>query len=152
MKKLKVSVKWGKQQLGEPSYQQYEVIWLRETTLRQLLVHIVNMVDGNLSLDSAEVITLHVVDITSSGGKRKRILGRTCATDLLDDVVYAMTMNDCSSREFIFEVQAACSVGPREVVNVFNVLLAKQSILVLLPPHITQNNNADDMLHNDILI
>ena len=59
--KLKVSVKWGKQQIIEPSYQQYEVFWLRETTLRQLLIHIVSKVDAKLSLDIAEVITLHVV-------------------------------------------------------------------------------------------
>ena len=71
---------------------------MRETTLRQLLIHIVNKVDANLSLDIVEIITLHVIEhvdeTTSSEGKRKRAIGRTCATDLLDETVYS-TMHDC---------------------------------------------------------
>ena len=52
-------------------------------------------------LDNAESINVnlveHIDEVASSGGKRKRTLGRTCATDLLDEGV-CETMNDCSTR------------------------------------------------------
>ena len=79
MVKVKVSVTWGKQQLLPPSYMTYDICWLREITLRQLLAHVVETVDPRLSLHNVGSITVHLVEhvdeVTSSGGKRKRTLG-----------------------------------------------------------------------------
>ena len=81
--KIRVADTWGNRQLVEPSYKSYEVTRLRETTLRQLLAHVVGLADERISLNDAEIITLHVVehvdDATSSRGKRKRTLGKTNA-------------------------------------------------------------------------
>jgi hypothetical protein len=109
MIKVKVSVSWGKQELVHPSYKTYDITWLRETALRQLLAHAVQKVNPQLSLIShAETISVyaieHIDEVTSSGGKRKRTLGRTDATDLLDEGTYE-TMNDCSTRDFQFHVK-----------------------------------------------
>jgi len=109
MVKVKVSIR-GKEHIVHPSYKTFDTRWLRETTLRQLLAHVV----GNLSIDAriaiennAEFITFdvveHIDEVSSSGAKRKRTLGRTCATDVLDESVYE-TMNNFSTREFIFVV------------------------------------------------
>ncbi len=37
---IKVAVTWDFMQLVEPSYESYEVAWLREKTMRQLLAHV----------------------------------------------------------------------------------------------------------------
>ena len=107
--KIKVAVTWGNRQLVEPSYKSYDVAWLRETTLRQLLAHVVGLADTRISLNDAETIALHVVehvdDVTSSGGKRKRTLGETSASDLVDGLVYE-TMTDCSLREFVTDIRS----------------------------------------------
>jgi len=157
--KVKVSVIWGKQQLVQPSYMTFDICWLREITLRQLLVHVVEKVDPRLSLIyNAGSITVHVIEhvdeVTSSSGKRKQTLGRTCVTILLDENTY-VTMRDCSSREFYFDVKLIkIPEGHREVVNAFDLLRAAQSLdaIFLPPPRTTRNNTADDCLHNDILI
>ena len=90
-----MAVTLGNRHLVEPSCKSYDVAWLRETTLRQLLAHVVGLADTRISLNDAETITLHVVDhvddATSSGSKRKRTLGKTNATDLVDDLVYETT-------------------------------------------------------------
>ena len=108
-------------------------------------------------MSNAESIKVHVVEhideVTSSGGKRKRTLGRTDASDLLDEGVYE-TMNDCCTREFIYEVKPVeVLLEDREVVNAFSILRAALSldVIVLPPPRTTRNNTADDTLHNDIL-
>ena len=86
--KVKLSVMWGKQQIVHPSYKTYDTRWLRETTLRELLAHVVDKAcsDARMTLDNAELITVdvveHIDEVSSSGGKRKRTLGRACATDL----------------------------------------------------------------------
>ena len=123
MEKINVAITWGNWQLVEPSYKSYDVAWLRETTLRQLLAHVVGLANTRISLNDAETITLYVVehvdDVTSSGGKRKRTLGKTNATDLVDDLVYE-TMTDCSTREFLFHVVPVNVVDiESEVVNAF---------------------------------
>ena len=136
-------VTWGNRQLVEPSYKSYDVAWLRETALRQLLAHVVGLADTRISLNDAETITLYVVehvdDVTSSGGKRKRTLGKTNATDLVDDLVYE-TMTDCSTREFLFHVVPVKVVDiESEVVNAFTALRKAQSAerILLLPPRAT---------------
>ena len=102
MCKVKVVVAWGHQPIGPPSYKTYDISWLRETSLRQLLEHVVNKVNARLySLNNAESIKVHVAEhideVTTSGGKRKRTLSRTDASDLLEEGVYE-TMNDCWTR------------------------------------------------------
>jgi hypothetical protein len=155
--KIKLAVTWGKQQIVHPSYQTYDTRWLREISLRQLLAHVVNKVNPLLySLDNAESIAVslveHIDEVTSSGGKRKRILGRTCATDLLDEGVYEI-MHDCSTREFIFHVSPVeVREGDPEVVNAFSILRNAQTLgTELPPPRVTRDNTADDNLHNDVL-
>jgi hypothetical protein len=138
--KIKVAVTWGNRQLVEPSYKSYEVTWLRETTLRQLLAHVVGLADERISLNDAEIITtLHVIehvdDVTSSRGNRKRTLGKTNAPDLIDELVYE-TITDCSTREFLFHVVPVKVIEVEgEVVNSFTVLRKAQSVnALLLPP------------------
>ena len=123
--KIKVAATWEVRQLVEPSYKSYEVAWLREKSARQLLAHLVGQADERLSLDNAELIMLYIVehvdDVTASGGKRKRTLGKTNATYLLDAVVYT-TIVDCSTKEFMFHVDHVKVVDqPGEVVNVSTV-------------------------------
>jgi hypothetical protein len=108
-------------------------------------------------LNDAETITLYVVehvdDVTSSGGKRKRTLGKTNATDLVDDLVYE-TMTDCSTREFLFHVVPVNVVDiESEVVNAFTVLRKAQSPdgILLPPPRATLDMTADDELYNHVL-
>jgi hypothetical protein len=89
---VKMSVIWGKQNFVQLSYMTFDICWLREITLRQLLAHVVKEVDPRLSLiDNAGSITVHEIEhvdeVTSSGGKRKRTLGRTCATKLLNPII-----------------------------------------------------------------
>jgi hypothetical protein len=48
MIKVKASVTWGKQHLVHPTYMTYDMCWLREITLRQLLAHVVKIVDPRL--------------------------------------------------------------------------------------------------------
>ena len=56
--RLKLSVVWGKRQLIAPSfYNKFSNSWLRETTVRELLVHAVQEADANLSFDDAETIS-----------------------------------------------------------------------------------------------
>ena len=108
------------------------------------------------SLDNAELIDVcrveHIDEATSSGGKRKRILGRTCATDLLDEGVYK-TMHDCNTREFILHASPVeAREGDPKVVNAFSILRAAQTLgTIVPPPRVTKDNTADDNLHNDIL-
>ena len=64
-----------------------------------------------ISLNDAEIVTLHVVehvdDVALSGGKRKRTLGKTNISDLIDELVYE-TITDCSTREFLFHACGSC--------------------------------------------
>ncbi len=81
-----------------------------------------------MPLDNAEFITIdvveHIDEVSSSGGKQKRTLGITCATDLLDESVYE-TMNDYSTREFIFVVKPA--EIPEGLVEVVKQVYGSQS-------------------------
>ena len=155
--KIKFAVTWGKQQIVHPSYQTYDIWWLWEISPRQLLAHVVNKVNTCLySLDNAESINVylveHIDEVTSSGGKRKRTLGRTCATNLLDEGLYE-TMNECSTREFILYV-SPFEVRERdpEVVNAFSILKVAQTLgTIVPPPRVTKDNRNDDNLYNDIL-
>jgi len=151
---------WDKQQIVHHSYKTYDTRWLRETTLWHLLTYVVGnaCTDARMTLDNAKFITIdvveHIDEVSSSGGKRKRILGRTYATNLLDKSVYEI-MNDCSTREFIFVVKPVeIPEGNVEVVNVFTVLKAAQcrTTIVISPPRNTLDNTVDDILHNDILL
>ncbi len=137
-----------------------DIYWLREKTLRQLLAYVVEKVDPCLSLiDNAGSITVHIIEhvdeVTSSNGKQKRTLGRTFATRLRDENTHE-TMTNCSTREFYFDVKLIeIHEGHREIVNAFDLLRAAQSLIdaIVLPlPRTTRNNNADDCLHNDVLI
>ena len=106
-----------------------------------MLARVVNKVNARLySLDNAKSINViylveHNDEVTSSGGKRKRTLGRTCVSDSLDEGVYE-TMNDCSTREFIF--------------NVSHVEVREGGTTVP-PPRVTKDNTAGDNLHNGLL-
>ena len=66
------------------------------------------------------------------------------------------TMNDCSTREFIFVVKPfEIPEGHVEVVNAFTVLRAAQCHtggIMIPPPRNTLDNTCDDILHNDILL
>ena len=127
MCKIKVAVTWGKKEIVHPSYQTYYICWLRDISPRQLLVHVVNKVNARLySSDNAESINVylveHIAEVKSSGGERKQTLGRTCASDLLDEGVYE-TMDDCITREFIFNVSLVeVREGGPEVVDAFSIL------------------------------
>ena len=111
--KLKLSVTWGSRQLIPPSFYSFENSWLRNTSVRELLSHVVHEADANLScpvLGDAETITVKVVEysdeISSSGGKRKRRKDSSDATRLLDDTTYEV-MEDVPTREFHFVVVEA---------------------------------------------
>ena len=75
----------GKQQIVPPSYKTYDTRWLRESTMRQLLLaHVVGNEsnDARMALNNAEFIASDVVEhiddeVSSSGCKRKRTLGRS---------------------------------------------------------------------------
>jgi len=116
-------------------------------------------VNPQLSLiNHAETISVYVTEhsdeVTSSGVKRKRTLGPTDATHLLDEGTYETT-NDFSTRDFQFYVQfVEIHEGQREVENVFDVLRLAQThdIIELPPPRNTRNNTVDDFLHTDIRI
>jgi len=157
MEKINVVVTWGfSRQFVEPSYKSYEVPWLREKTMRQLLAHVVGMADERLSLDNAELITLHVAehadDVTAIGGKRKQTLGKTNATNLRDGVVYTIILY-CSTMDFLFHVDLVkVVVQPCEVTHAFTVLRKTHFLrtLVLPPPRDTVNTTANDILHNDV--
>ncbi len=123
-----------------------------------MLAHIVSKLNPRrYSLDNAKAMSVHIVEhideqVTSSRGKRKRSLGRACATNLLDEGVYE-TMTLCCTREFIFDsVLVELSEGGSDTINNFSVLIAAQFMGTFLPPpRITKDNTADDNLHNDLL-
>jgi hypothetical protein len=60
MFKVKVAVAWCiKQQNVHPSYHTFDIYWLREISLRQLLAHVVNKVNARVYLlDNAESINV----------------------------------------------------------------------------------------------
>ena len=89
-------------------------------------------------MNDAETITLHVVehvdDVISSRGKRKRILGKTNASDLIDEPIYE-TITDCSTTEFLFRVDHVKVVEVEgDVVNAFNVLRKAHSANAIFLP------------------
>ena len=75
------------------------------------------------------------------------------ATRLLDDEVYDVMM-DVPTRQFDFIVKVNESVASREgTTNAFQVLFAaSRNYVELPPPRNTEDNTADDILHNDILL
>ncbi len=108
-------------------------------------------------MNDAEIITLHVDDhvddVTSLEDKRKRTLGKTNASDLIDEIVYE-TITACSTREFVFHVDRVKVVEVEgEVVNAFTVLRKAQSVNApLLPPsQATMDMTTDDVLYNKVL-
>jgi hypothetical protein len=154
--RLQVSVKWGNRHVVETSFYRFDVSWLRETTVRELLVHILAETNANLCLDDATEIYVsvmqHVTECDSHGESRKRPYVKISATRLLDDEVYDV-MQDVPTRQFDFVVRireaAASTAG---FTNAFQVLFAgSRNYVELPPPRTTEDNTADDILHNDIL-
>ena len=106
--RLKVSVKWGSKHVVETSLYRFDVSWLKETTVRGLLVHVLKDRNSNLCLDDAAEIVVtvmeHVSECDSSGVSRKRPFVKITATRLLDDEVYDVMM-DVPTRQFDFIVK-----------------------------------------------
>ena len=95
--RLQVSVKWGSRQIVETSFFRFDVSWLKETTVRGLLAHVLAEINSNLCLDDAEGINVtvmqHVAECDTSGVSRKRPFVKVTATRLLDDEVYDVMMD-----------------------------------------------------------
>ena len=62
-------------------------------------------------------------------------------------------MNDCSTREFIFDVSPLeVREGDPGIVNAFSILRDAQNLGTMVPPpRVTKDNATDDNLHIDIL-
>ena len=86
--RLQVSVEWGSRQIVETSFFRFDVSWLKETTLRGLLVHILAERNSNLCLDVADEINVtvmqHVDECDTSRVSRKRPFVKVTATRLMD--------------------------------------------------------------------
>ena len=103
--RLLLFVKWGRKVLIEPSIYRFDVHWLRRTIVRELLVHVVQEISPDLSLEIADSISLSVVqhleELSSFGDSRKRPAVKFNASRMLDDEVYDL-MQDRSTRQFNF--------------------------------------------------
>jgi hypothetical protein len=125
--------------------------------MRGLLVHILEVINSNLCLDDANEINVtvmqHIDECDTSGVSRKRPFVKVIATRLLNDEVYDVMM-DVPTRQFDLIVKNRESVASREgFSNAFQVLFAVSwNYVELPPPRVNEDNTADDILHNDILI
>jgi hypothetical protein len=111
---LLLYVKWGRKVLIEPEIVCFEVHWLRRTTLRGMLTHVIEENNPDLTLESADSIAVsvvqHIEELSSFGGSRKRPTVKLNVSRMIDDEVYDL-MQDLSIRQFDFEVKV---VGPDE--------------------------------------
>ncbi len=151
-----LSVRWDGKYIIEPMLYRFDVTWLRRTTVRELLVHVLKEAApiNYASLDVADEILISVVqhvDECSIGGAKRAV--KINANRMLDEEVYVV-MEDVPTRQFDFVVKQAKVAdvdAPGPPVNAFDVLrLASSRVHLLLPPpRATHDNTADDKLFND---
>jgi len=107
----------GSRHVVEISFYCFDLSWLKETTVRGLLVHVLAQINSKLCLDDAEEIIVnvmqHVDEYDFSRASRKRPYVKIIATSLLDDEVYDVMM-DVPMRQFDFIVKIRESVAYRE--------------------------------------
>ena len=70
-----LSVKWEGRHIVYPSLYRFDVFWLRRTTLRELLIHVLKMEEApHHVLDSGDsisvIVTQHIDECTVGGSKR----------------------------------------------------------------------------------
>jgi hypothetical protein len=90
---MQVSVKWSGKAIIHPTFYRFNVSWLRRTSARELLIHVLAEVYANLSLDDVEEISLKKMQHVNEGSptrrtKRGAYLNKIDATRLLDDDIY----------------------------------------------------------------
>jgi hypothetical protein len=151
-----LSVRWGSKFLIDPCLYRFETAWLRHTTMRGLLEHVLSEVspDKNYSLIKADEIMVsvvqHIEDCTIGGNKKAVKIN---ASRMMDEEVY-IVLRDVPTRQIDFMVKPVENIDAGSiVVNAFDVLRGATSRdRVLLPSRRdTLDNTTDDVLHNDII-
>ncbi len=130
---LMVLVKWGGRHIVYPSPYRFDVFWLRRTTLRELLIHVLVMeVTPHHVLDSGDSIsvtmTQHIDECTIVGSKR---IVKINATIMLDEEVFVI-VEDIPTRNFDFVIKSGephqnSTVCTEPVANAFDFHIAATS-------------------------
>ena len=106
-----LSVRWNKKLIIDPILYRFDVSWLRRTTVRELLLHVLqeSAPINHAKIDNSDEISLSVVqhiDECSIGGAKKVV--KINATRMLDEEVYVV-MEDVPTRQFDFVVLMSCA-------------------------------------------
>ena len=88
-----LSVRWGSKFIIDPCLYRFETVWLRQTTVRELLVHVLTEVSPyeNFSLIKADEITVtvvHHIEDCTIGGNKKAV--KINASRMMDEEVYIL--------------------------------------------------------------